>query len=172
MKSVLLLSASARVSWASTMTALRAGEETGGIIYYLTSPFQSRLCKMDGEDQDIDCEEGEIIMVDLVTFAISCGPDDGRCPGAFSVGCDTDTETPTPTTAEATTTNESTNPTTAEATTTTTSSSSDSIWISLFSITASVWIFLFQYDLMIKTWLIRCPEQRNVWIISLLYSPS
>ena len=92
---------------------------------------------MDGEDQDIDCEEGEIIMVDLVTFAISCGPDDGRCPGAFSVGCDTDTETPTPTTAEATTT--------------TTSSSSDSIWISLFSITASVWIFLFQYDLMIKT---------------------
>ena len=121
------------------MTALRAGEETGGIMvtYYLTSPHQSRLCKMDGEDQDIDCEEGEIIMVDLVTFAISCGPDDGRCPGAFSVGCDTDTETPTPTTAEATTT--------------TTSSSSDSIWISLFSITASVWIFLFQYDLMIKT---------------------
>ena len=120
---------------------------------------------MDGEDEDINCEEGEIIMVDLVTFAISCGPDDGRCPGAFSVGCDTDTETPTPTTAEATTTNESTNPTTAEATTTnestnpttaeatttTTSSSSDSIWISLFSITASVWIFLFQYDLMIKT---------------------
>ena len=107
------------------------------VTYYLTSPYQSRLCKMDGEDQDIDCEEGEIIMVDLVTFAISCGPDDGRCPGAFSVGCDTDTETPTPTTAEATTT--------------TTSSSSDSIWISLFSITASVWIFLFQYDLMIKT---------------------
>ena len=80
---------------------------------------------MDGEDEDINCHEGEIIMVDLVTFDITCGADDDRCPGAFSVGCDTDTEAPT----------------TAE---TTTTSSSDSIWISLFLITASVSKFLFQ----------------------------
>ena len=96
---------------------------------------------MDGEDEDINCPEGEIIMVDLVTFDISCGANDGRCPGAFSVGCDTDTEASTTTTSETTTTNESTNPTTAE---TTTTSSSDSIWISLFLITASVSKFLFQ----------------------------
>ena len=51
---------------------------------------------MDG-DEYINCPEGEIIMVDLVTFGISCGADDGRCPGAFSVGCDTDTEAPTTT---------------------------------------------------------------------------
>ena len=80
---------------------------------------------MDGEDEDINCSEGEIIMVDLVTFDISCGADDGRCPGAFSVGCDTDTTT--------TTTTEET-----------TTSSSDSIWISSFLITASVSKFLFQ----------------------------
>ena len=54
------------------------------------------LCKVDGYD-DISCPNaGEIIMVDLLTYDITCGPDDGRCPGAFSVGCDTQTETEAP----------------------------------------------------------------------------
>ena len=66
-------------------------------------------------------------MVDLVTLEISCGPDDGRCPGAFSVGCDIETTTTTTTTA---------------ATATTASSSSDSKWISLLLMTTSVSIFL------------------------------
>ena len=41
-------------------------------------------------------------MVDLVTYEIFCGLDDGRCPGAFSVGCDIGTTTTT--TIETTTT--------------------------------------------------------------------
>lgn len=65
-------------------------------------------------------------MVDLVTLEISCGPDDGRCPGAFSVGCDIETTTTTTTTAP----------------TTTASSSSDSKWVSLLLMTTSVSIFL------------------------------
>ncbi len=94
------------------------------------SNFFQRLCEIGGY-KDINCPVGgEIIMVDLVTLDISCGPDDGRCPGAFSVGCDIETTTSTSTTTTTTTT------------ATTASSSADSKWVSLFLMTASVSIFL------------------------------
>ena len=87
-------------------------------------------------------------MVDLVTYDISCGADDGRCPGAFSVGCDLETTTTTTTTTtegQTTTTTEGQTTTTAEGQTTTTpSSSSNSNWANLFSITTCVSIFLVQ----------------------------
>ena len=119
-------------------------------------------------------------MVDLITLEISCGLDDGRCPGAFSVGCDIETTTSgSTTTAEASTTNGSTttadasttsgstttagasttsgSTTTAETSTTvgstltteeqaTTTTSSSSVLMNLFPITASV-IFLVQFVL-------------------------
>jgi len=41
---------------------------------------------------DISCTEpGEIVYVNLATQDWYCGPDDGRCPGAFHVGCQEDT---------------------------------------------------------------------------------
>ena len=85
-------------------------------------------------------------MVDLVTYDITCGPDDGRCPGAFSVGCDlgATTTTTTTTTAETTTTAGDTTTTTEDETTTTPSSSSNSNWANLLSIITCVSIFLVQ----------------------------
>jgi len=46
--------------------------------------------------EDIFCYNETIIYVDLLTYETSCGPNDGRCPGAFKVGCDTDTSTQSP----------------------------------------------------------------------------
>ena len=38
------------------------------------------------------CDDGRIVYVnhasDSDTWLWMCGPDDGRCPGAFHVGCD------------------------------------------------------------------------------------
>jgi len=59
----------------------------------------ARLCDSSLElgYEDITCSNtSEIIYVDLLTYETSCGPDDGRCPGAFKVGCDTDTSTESP----------------------------------------------------------------------------
>merc|ERR1712110_1257312 len=119
---------------------------------------KGKLCKSDGEEdaEDVSCPVfGEIIMVNLVTYDITCGPDDGRCPGAFSVGCDTGTTTTTTTTTttegqtttttegQTTTTEEGQTTTTAEGETTTTpSSSSTSNWV--VSMITCVSIFLVQ----------------------------
>merc|ERR1711892_1331930 len=39
---------------------------------------------------DINCPGEEIVYVNLATQDWYCGPDDGRCPGAFHVGCQDD----------------------------------------------------------------------------------
>ena len=40
------------------------------------------------------CDDGRIVYVnhasDSDTWLWMCGPDDGRCPGAFHVGCDSE----------------------------------------------------------------------------------
>merc|ERR1712156_1090737 len=36
------------------------------------------------------CGEGEIVYINTVTHDWMCGIDDGRCPGAFQVGCEPD----------------------------------------------------------------------------------
>jgi len=49
---------------------------------------------MDGGGEDITCEEGQRVDVDMVSMEWKCIPDDGNCPGAFHVGCETTYRTP------------------------------------------------------------------------------
>ena len=53
-----------------------------------------RHCGPDGAHEDISCEEGQIVIVNYAatedTWLWQCGDDDGRCPGAFQVGCEPD----------------------------------------------------------------------------------
>jgi len=42
------------------------------------------------QHEDITCPEGEIVFVDMAKHTWSCEEDDGRCPGAFHVGCQDD----------------------------------------------------------------------------------
>merc|ERR1719228_508998 len=71
------------------------------------------------EEEMISCGEEELVYVNLVTHSWACGPDDGRCPGAFHVGCQDDTtDPPTEEPTNEHTTEEPTNePTTEEPTT-------------------------------------------------------
>jgi len=49
-----------------------------------------------GEINTISClDPDDIVFVNLVTLGWSCQEDDGRCPGAFSVGCEPDENYPT-----------------------------------------------------------------------------
>ena len=49
-----------------------------------------RYCFANGTFEHKQCPEGEIVYVNVVTHDWMCGMDDGRCPGAFQVGCDPD----------------------------------------------------------------------------------
>ena len=55
-----------------------------------------------GQYETKTCEDGRIVYVNHAsnndTWLWMCGPDDGRCPGAFHVGCDSYTTTTTTTT--------------------------------------------------------------------------
>merc|ERR1712241_1112340 len=63
---------------------------------------ESKYCFANGTFEHKQCPEGEIVFVNLVTHDWMCAKDDGRCPGAFQVGCDPDpdysTAAPSPTT--------------------------------------------------------------------------
>merc|ERR1719232_265278 len=68
---------------------------------------EARFCMENGKYETKTCEEGRIVYVNHAsnddTWLWMCGPDDGRCPGAFHVGCDADsgyTTTTTTTTTE------------------------------------------------------------------------
>ena len=51
--------------------------------------FCSYCNAKDSINATITCDNpDEIIFVNVATQTASCGKDDGRCPGAFSVGCD------------------------------------------------------------------------------------
>ena len=67
-----------------------------------------RHCGPDGAHEDISCEEGQIVIVNYAATEESwlwqCGDDDGRCPGAFQVGCEPDDDYPATTTTTTTTT--------------------------------------------------------------------
>ena len=77
----------------STMIALRESK------FYTVGPinidiYLIRHCGPDGAHEDISCEEGQIVIVNYAatehTWLWQCGDDDGRCPGAFQVGCEPD----------------------------------------------------------------------------------
>ena len=57
-----------------------------------------------GKYETKTCEDGRIVYVNHAsnndTWLWMCGPDDGRCPGAFHVGCDSYTTTTTTTTTD------------------------------------------------------------------------
>merc|ERR1711874_257564 len=73
-----------------------------------------------GGFEQITCTNpSEIVYVNLAMMTWECNVDDGRCPGAFHVGCQSDPTTTTTTTVTSTTT--TTISTTATTTTTTTS---------------------------------------------------
>merc|ERR1712117_917903 len=66
---------------------------------------QAKYCNGDGSSQTLDCYLGQIVKVNVVTLEWYCDEDDGRCPGAFNVGCDADPAYPTfPSTSTTTTT--------------------------------------------------------------------
>merc|ERR1712027_32643 len=66
---------------------------------------QAKYCNGDGSYQTLDCYLGQIVKVNVVTLEWYCDEDDGRCPGAFNVGCDADPAYPTfPSTSTTTTT--------------------------------------------------------------------
>ena len=48
----------------------------------------------DGSYETKSCDDGRIVYVNHAssndTWLWMCGPDDGRCPGAFHVGCNVD----------------------------------------------------------------------------------
>ena len=48
------------------------------------------MCFENGTHVQKTCAEGEIVYINTVTHDWMCGIDDGRCPGAFQVGCDPD----------------------------------------------------------------------------------
>ena len=48
------------------------------------------MCFANGTHAEKTCGEGEIVYINTVTHDWMCGIDDGRCPGAFQVGCDPD----------------------------------------------------------------------------------
>ena len=54
--------------------------------------FKFRFCGADGSHDDLSCDAGEIVIVNYAatehTWKWQCGADDGRCPGAFQVGCE------------------------------------------------------------------------------------
>ena len=61
-----------------------------------------RFCGADGSHDDITCEDGQIVIVNYAATEDSwlweCRDDDGRCPGAFQVGCEPDDDYTTTTT--------------------------------------------------------------------------
>ena len=61
-----------------------------------------RYCGADGTHDDITCDDGQIVIVNYAatedTWLWQCGDDDGRCPGAFQVGCEPDDDYTTTTT--------------------------------------------------------------------------
>ena len=61
-----------------------------------------RYCGADGTHDDITCDDGQIVIVNYAATEDSwlwmCGDDDGRCPGAFQVGCEPDDNYPDTTT--------------------------------------------------------------------------
>merc|ERR1711935_1078349 len=59
----------------------------------------ARYCKTGAADdyEEETCGEGQIVYVDLTDNSWACGDDDGRCPGAFHVGCQDDDYTTTTT---------------------------------------------------------------------------
>ena len=67
-----------------------------------------RYCGADGTHDDITCDDGQIVIVNYAatedTWLWQCGDDDGRCPGAFQVGCEPDDNYPGTTTTTTTTT--------------------------------------------------------------------
>merc|ERR1711973_827135 len=80
---------------------------------------------MGGTYQNYTCDglEDLIVMVNLRTNRIYCGKDDGRCPGAFHVGCNMVTDTPTSSSessSQSTTTSDTSTTTTATTSTTST----------------------------------------------------
>ena len=51
--------------------------------------IDNRYCNARGEvNETKTCPAGEIVMINVATQSWSCGADDQRCPGAFSVGCE------------------------------------------------------------------------------------
>merc|ERR1712154_358474 len=80
----------------------------------------ARRCNSSAENgyEEFNCYDGQIVHVNLINFRITCGENDGRCPGAFHVGCDQPTTT--------TTTPPTTSSTSDSSSTTSTSSTSDS----------------------------------------------
>jgi len=49
---------------------------------------EAKYCNIDGSFISKTCGEGEIVFINVATNDWFCGLDDGRCPGAFQVGCD------------------------------------------------------------------------------------
>jgi len=95
----------------------------------------AKICKEnDYEDFTCDADLDEIVMVDLRTEKIFCGKDDGRCPGAFHVGCNITypssssptTHTTSETSSEATSSQSSSAATSSQSTSSSTSSQSSS----------------------------------------------
>merc|ERR1711973_972003 len=83
---------------------------------------------MGGTYQNYTCDglEDLIVMVTLRTNRIYCGKDDGRCPGAFHVGCNmvTDTSTSSKPTSSSESSSQSTTTSATTSTTSTTFTSS------------------------------------------------
>merc|ERR1712212_211607 len=83
----------------------------------------ARRCNGSAENgyEEFNCSDGQIVHVNLINFRISCGENDGRCPGAFHVVCalPTTTTTTTPTTSSV---SDSSSTTSSTSSTTTTSS--------------------------------------------------
>ena len=52
--------------------------------------YHYRFCYDNGTYTEKTCGEGEIVYIDIVNDIWMCDIDDGRCPGAFQVGCEPD----------------------------------------------------------------------------------
>ena len=47
-----------------------------------------RYCFANGTFETKTCPEDQIVFINVATNDWFCGLDDGRCPGAFQVGCE------------------------------------------------------------------------------------
>ena len=54
-----------------------------------------RYCYANGTFETKTCPEEQIVFINVATNDWFCGLDDGRCPGAFQVGCEADPNHPT-----------------------------------------------------------------------------
>merc|ERR1711868_190215 len=88
----------------------------------------ARRCNSSAEAgyEEFNCTDGQIVHVNLINFRISCGENDGRCPGAFHVGCDQATTTSSSTTSSSPTTSTSGSSSDTSTSTSSTSGSSSS----------------------------------------------